>query len=397
MTVHERSGDLTTREPIRVLILTVSLRDYGPARNLLYLATRCDRRRFRFEVCTMDRVSGGPVEQQFSGQSVPVHRLEMRGPFDLRALPRLLQLLRDFKPTVVHARLARACFYGRLAVHLMPRPKLLANVTGLYSQSFTSGHGRWLGRALYWIERATIGWSDLIVTNSVALADDCAQVVGVPPAKLRTVYNAIDTAAFDAATGRRNDLRSLHGVAPEQVVAISVGRLHPRKRTVELVEWLHASLRRQPAMLLWIVGHGQDRQEVERAVAAHGLSERVRLFGERHDIPELLAAADIFVSASRWEGHPNVVLEAMAAGLPTVAFRVPGMTEAVEDGRTGFLADTPEEFRTAVERIGADAVLRSQYSACARQRVRDRFSVPTMVAAFEGLYEELSGSDGVPG
>ena len=154
--------------------------------------------------------------------------------------------------------------------------------------------------------------------------------------------------------------RARSGDEPPQVV--SVGRLAYPKDPLTLVHAL-GRLRRRPVRAL-LVGGGPDRPAVEAAVRTLGLEHEVRLAGDRLDVPELLAGASVFVLASRSEGAPISILEAMAAGLPVIASDVGGVAELVVDGVTGRLVPPgdPAALAAALDDLLADAELRASWA-----------------------------------
>ena len=137
-----------------------------------------------------------------------------------------------------------------------------------------------------------------------------------------------------------------------------------------------------------IVGEGPDRPRLEEEIEALGLSGRVRLAGERRDVPELLAAADVFVLPSASEGLPVSVLEAMAAGLPVIASRVGGVPEQVSDGETGLLVEPgdPSDLTAALDRLIADPSLRRRLGAAGRARAEQAFDLDPFRRAHVELY-----------
>jgi glycosyltransferase involved in cell wall biosynthesis len=142
---------------------------------------------------------------------------------------------------------------------------------------------------------------------------------------------------------------------------------------------------------LAFVGGGRDQPQVEEELRAQGLGDRVALLGDRHDVPALLAGADVFVLASRSEGAPLSILEAMAAGLPVVASDVGGVAELVADGATGLLvpAGEPAALARALARLLDDRALRERMGAAGRARARDRFDLPELRAAHLDLYARV--------
>jgi glycosyltransferase involved in cell wall biosynthesis len=189
------------------------------------------------------------------------------------------------------------------------------------------------------------------------------------------IPNAVDV---DAAPRAR-----LEGDPPR---IVTVGRLAAPKDALTLVRAL-AALGPLPFRAV-LVGDGPDRAEVEAAVRSLGLADRVELAGSRADVPDLLAAADLFVLSSRSEGAPFSILEAMAAGLPVVASEVGGVAELVAHGETGLLvpAGDPAPLADALRTLLVDPGLRSRLGAAGRARARERFDLRALRGAHVELY-----------
>ena len=146
-----------------------------------------------------------------------------------------------------------------------------------------------------------------------------------------------------------------------------------------------------PRTLLVIVGDGPCRASLTAAVAELGVGGRVRLLGERDDVPAVLAAFDIFVLSSIGEGMSNAILEAMATGLPVVATRVGGNPELVVSGTTGFLVEprSPAALTAALSCYLGDPGLLARHGRAARELAQAEFSLERMVGAYEQLYGRL--------
>jgi glycosyltransferase involved in cell wall biosynthesis len=130
---------------------------------------------------------------------------------------------------------------------------------------------------------------------------------------------------------------------------------------------------------------------VAKRLAALGLGAKVQLLGERRDVAVILALSDLFVLPSRWEGMPNAVLEAMAAGLPVLATRVDGTLDVVRDGETGILVPPGDDraLAAALLAIGRDPARRRSLGAAGRRRTEEAFSIDRFVDGFERLYLSL--------
>jgi glycosyltransferase involved in cell wall biosynthesis len=365
--------------------MTVSADDAGPMRSVLLLAERLDRRRFVPHVVTAvtPRAGGRALLRALDG--VPVASLDTGGPLDVRGIWRLAALLRRWRIDVVHARLQRAAFYARLAAPLARRPAVVVNVANMYSHHFPAQHGPALGAVLLSVERATRALVDVWVANSRAAADDFARVMRLPPQRVEVVPNAVDAGRFLAPPGARSRLRAELRIAGDAFVVGCVARLVGLKQIDLLVQAAAAAVPAVPGLTLLIVGDGPARAGLIRTAREAGVPAVFP--GERSDVPELLAAMDVFAFPSASEGQPNVVLEAMAASLPVVAANIPGMDELIESGVSGVLvAPRQQPMTEALVRLAHDPAGAARLGAAARARTLERFAPGAVVARFEDVY-----------
>ncbi len=176
------------------------------------------------------------------------------------------------------------------------------------------------------LDRYTNRLVDANICVSQAVADFSITEARLAPQKMIVIPNGVDVARFSAA--HPADLATFRIPAGSQVV-LTIGRLDRQKGLDDLVEAAVLVVRHHPLVHFLLVGEGPERPHLERSIREKGLGGRVHLAGWRPDIPELLAAGYALVLSSLWEGLPNVILEAMAAGLAVVATRVEGTSELV--------------------------------------------------------------------
>jgi glycosyltransferase involved in cell wall biosynthesis len=206
------------------------------------------------------------------------------------------------------------------------------------------------------------------------------------------IYNGLNTHGFSAfPPGAHEQVRGELGIPLDAFAVGSVGRLHPQKGydlLLQAVGFLHTRI---PTLRVLIVGEGEARPALEQQRRELGLEEVVIFAGERRDIPAMLSALDGFVSASRWEGLSNAVLEAAAAGLPVIATRVGGTPEIVLDGETGLLVE-PEDAQglaTAILQLYENPELRRRLGQAGQQRVEAAFTLRTTIQKTGQLYTRL--------
>jgi glycosyltransferase involved in cell wall biosynthesis len=209
-------------------------------------------------------------------------------------------------------------------------------------------------------------------------------VHGLPPSR----YAAVDH-------GRRDAVRRSLGLPGDAVVALTVANLRPEKAYPVLFQAARSAIGRDDRLVFLCVGQGPLADELSALHGELGLRERVRLLGYRTDVPDLMAAADLFVLSSDHEGYPIALMEALAAGLPVVATRVGGVPEAVRDGREGLLVrpGQPSEIASAVLRLASDSTLRARMSVAASERGTG-FDVTVACRQLEAAYAQLARPQG---
>jgi glycosyltransferase involved in cell wall biosynthesis len=173
----------------------------------------------------------------------------------------------------------------------------------------------------------------------------------------------------------------------QRPVLITVGRLAPPKD----FETLFKALQKLDHGKTIVVGDGPNRPWVEKFINQNGLSQKIYLLGEREDVPDLLAGAEIFLLSSRKEGLPRTVIEAMLAGLPVVATRVGGLPELVEDSITGFLVPPgdPEALASVLQKLIEDPDLRRTMGEAGRKKALLEFTLDRMLKETLRVYEEV--------
>ncbi|TCS35769.1 glycosyltransferase involved in cell wall biosynthesis [Paucimonas lemoignei] len=209
---------------------------------------------------------------------------------------------------------------------------------------------------------------------------------GIDPERYTVVHNGI---APKPALRSRAAVRAELGIGNDRLV-LTVARFTEQKRHRTLLNALPALLTSCPDVRLGWVGSGPLEADLQATAAELGLVDRILFLGRRNDVPDLLAAADLFCLPSFFEGHPLVVLEAMAAGLPVVATRSLGTTEAVRNGETGLIVpvDNAPALAAAVARILNDASLSAKFSTTGREAAHTRFSAARMADATMNVYQD---------
>ncbi len=211
---------------------------------------------------------------------------------------------------------------------------------------------------------------------------------GVPVARTRLIWSSIDPVRVKP-TRVRDEVRREFNVAGQDILLLAVGNLTRRKGFDLLIAAL-AQVRCRNVHLL-IAGSGKEHGVLSECISEYQLHDRVQLLGQRTDIPDLLAACDLFVMPSRAEGLGVAALEAMAAGRPVIASKVGGLSDVILHGTTGLLVP-PEQVPALSDSLNAlidSPVNRANYGEAGRARVSDHFHVDQMVCAYEELYSDV--------
>jgi len=296
---------------------------------------------------------------------------------DLKALHQCLSLCRQIKPDLIHAHTSKAGIVGRMAASLADIPCIFTAHTWCFAEG-TSWKWKAIGTPL---EKLAARVSKRIITVSDANRDLAIRHRISDPDRFLTVHNGIPDCKHRAAPDSHPVPR-----------IVMVARFSNQKAQSMLVDAVHSLT--EPFRLAF-VGEGPLRESVEQQVESLGLSDKVEFLGQRLDIPEILASADIFGLFTKWEGFPISILEAMRAGLPVVASDVNGVREAITDGQTGFLIPPGDItlFQYRLRQLLQEANLRRRMGLAGRRRFEREFTADAMIRKTAALYWDAAGID----
>ncbi|MGC9399873.1 MAG: glycosyltransferase [Anaerolineae bacterium] len=380
---------------LNVLLLNTQMEAAGAQKAMLELARGLKQRGHEVTVVTMyDKDAYVPLFEERYG--LEIVDLEMKQPGAknplirawrfARGLIRLYRLMRAKRPQVVQTFSHYSNILGPFIAWLARAPMRVSS-----QRMSLKDYPDWLLH------------SDRIVANSflthkmVAVSEGTRhfsiEEEGIRPDKLVTIHNGIDVERFsiDLSSKAEQALRHELRLEPDSLIILTVARLHPQKGHKYLIEAIPHILRDFPQARFLFVGEGELAEELKAQVRGADLEKYVRFLGVRQDVPQLLAISDLFVLPSLWEGLPNSVLEAMAAGVPVVATHVDGTPEIIGDGDTGILippAD-PAALEQAIRRLLKDESLQASIAKAAKKHVERKFSRDANTIAFIDLYQSL--------
>lgn len=324
----------------------------------------------------------GPLEAEVAALGVPRRSLpapRSRSPVAVvRGAIAVAAAVRDLRPDVVHAHNVRATALAVLGVRLAlvrRAPPVLSTFHGVAPEEY-EGAARVLRR------------SGLVACVSSDLRDKLA-ALGLAPARLAVVENAVAPAAPLAEDTRRRLDEELALQGP--VVAI-VGRLVPQKAHERFLAAAAIVAAQRPDVTFLVVGDGHLRADLEERARALGVDRAVRFAGLRSDARDLIARADLLVFSSVWEGLSIAALEALTAGTPVVTTAAEGMAALADAGAAVTVpVGDDDALAAAVLALLADEDRRRRMGEAGRRLADSRFALPTMLSAYERLYETVRG------
>ncbi len=373
----------------------------GSAHNTFLTALGHDRKRFRVGlVCgrsvplTAEEAARMKVDLKLLSQAgvrvfeVPTLVREVRPILDAWAMLALWRLLRRERPGLVHTHTSKAGVVGRFAAWLARVPVVIHTPHG---HIFYGYYGTVTSAIIRLLERLLAKITDRIVTLTDRGAQEHVQYKIAGAEKFATIHSGIDLIHFRSVQVNPAVKRKELGLPPEGPIIGTLGRLVPIKGQEWLLKAAPRVLAEFPQACFVIIGDGPMLGELRQLTSQLGIGLRVVFLGAREDVPECLAALDLFVLPSLNEGMGRALLEAMAVGCPVVATCVGGIPDIVADGATGLLVP-PRDDRALAEAILTllrDRSRRAAYGEAARRHVDGRFDVKTMVRSIEWLYDEV--------
>jgi len=367
---------------INLLQVVPGLTVGGTEKSFIQFLPLFDNARYNLSVCCLK--GPGALSHELREKGIEVEYLNMpRGPAflifldSLRAVIKLVSLMKKREIDIVHSYLFRANILCRIAAKLAGVPVVISSMRGI---EVTRKYPLLL-------EKLTSPLVDKFTAVSEAIRIYIIQKARIDPKKIVTIRNGIRLSETKVTPIERKEF----GLSLDMAIVGVVARLAKEKGHEYLLNAARIVIKEYPKAHFLIVGDGPQREKLVELASNLGLKNHITFTGYRRDVLRVLALFDIFALATLWEGLPVVILEAMMMAKPVVATNVMGNPELVIDGVTGFLV-APRDREGLAERILKllrDENLRKQMGGAGRRRIEEKFTIERTARETERLYEQL--------
>ena len=363
--------------PIHLAVFIDDLIVGGTQSWLVHLAAALSRRGFVLRVYGM-RTAAHPLILRRLEPHAAVEIIGEPRLWRLAGLAHLAQELRAWPADILQTLLPTSDWLGRSLGRWTRVPVVLSSIRGRNADK------------PFWqrcLDRATARWAQAVIFNNREAIPFAIRHEGVRARQALYIPNGV---AVGELSGRGDAVRAELRTPPTTPVIGTVARLHAAKNQMDLLHAFALVRQRHPDAVLWLIGEGDQRAALMAAARRRGLADAVRMPGIREDIGDVLAALDLFVLPSRWEGMPNALLEAMAAARPAIASDLDGVRELILDDETGWRVPPGDvsALANAILRGLADPQRAARMGQAARKRVQEHCSLERMADAYEAVYRD---------
>ncbi len=327
----------------------------------------------------------GPMIDRLKALNIPVHIIPTTKPFDVRVWKKVKQLMINEKIDLVHAHGTRANSNVFSAARSLKKPLAYT----IHGWSFHIDQPFLVKKIRIAGEKLLVSRADLNI--SVSASNQKTGIDTIAGFKSVVINNGIDQTKFNSEASYPNVRKELN-IPEDAVLSLFLARFTGHKQPLVLIKAFEKVLQQHPQLYLLMVGDGDQKPEALEMVKKAGIEQRIIFQNFRQDVPAVLAAADIFILPSLWEGLPIGLLEAMSMGKAIIASNVDGTKDIIEHNKNGILIELEQmdkELIPAILRLAQDDGLRKQLGNNARETVKHNFNAADMTKKIEKAYQQL--------
>lgn len=369
---------LLINKRINIVFISSKLPFGGAERQWLELIRGLDKTKFKIVVVTLYELGG--IGEEIKKLGIVTYSKVLPRKLYIHYLINVVKILKEEQADIVFLmNQPLSVFYGVIAASVAKIKRIFTAVHN--TVVFKKRRRRFILNQLF------VGFFDYIIAVGEKQRDYLIESQQLPCEKIKTIVNGVDVSGCDVFVKKDTMKRSLDIPENFKVVGI-VGRLDRVKRHDIFLEAAEIILKEFPSVKFLVVGEGAERERIERLIESLKLSNEVKILGFRSDIPQINKILDVSVISSESEALPMSILEAMGARVPVVATDVGSVSEAVLDGKTGFLVppNTPEKLAEAILVLLRNNRLAKEFGVEGRRVVEDKFSLQKMICDYEKLF-----------
>ena len=372
-------------DKIRILYVIDALEFGGGERGFSQLSTGLNKKRFKTYLASHP---DSKLEQMAKRDNIPFIPIDMDRKVNFKTIAQLLSSINQNRIHIVHSMGARADFFARMAVRKLPKTSLVCTVA-MPVEGFDIGFIR---KIVYKIaDRFSSRYVTQFIAVSKAIKEQLVRKRNIHSGRITVVYNGVELDQYNQNMNASEKTRHSLGITDDYPIIGTIGRLVYQKGYSHFLQAAKQVYEKKKYVRFVIVGHGPEEDNLKNMAKSLGISHVCSFAGLRRDIPELLSAFDVFVLSSVLEGLPRIVIEAMAMGRPIVATDIDGVSEELEDGKTGLLVPPKDAGALAKSIIDllVDKAKSFQMGINARKTAEEKFGVDIMLKKVEKVYEGL--------
>lgn len=368
---------------IKILHIIPNLGIGGTEKMVLELCRGLNRNSFYNRVIALK--SGGQTAEELEKSGIPVNLLNSPDSFGmgLMDMPRVVRTVRENiiadSPDIVQTWLTRANVVGRIASKSAGHQRIISALRVMEIEK----------KYHIWAEKITHRYSKMITVNCTALKKFAVQRIGIPEEKIVYIPNGIDEK-------RNPDQHTINiykkkWISRNAFIFGTVGRLHEQKGIDVFLKAAKMVLNQFPNSRFLIAGEGPAKSQLVQLTKHLGIESAVVFCGWAKESLEFISILDVFVLASRWEGMPNAVMEAMISKKPVIASTVGGVTDLIQSGTEGLLIESEnvKQCSDAMIQLIQDSKLRGKIAESAYEKIKRDYSMDQMISSYKKLYESI--------
>ncbi|WP_339732153.1 glycosyltransferase [uncultured Gimesia sp.] len=365
-----------SKAPIPIAFCITGLQPGGAERALVQIVTRLNQEKWAPVVYSL--TGTGPLVADLQAAGIPTEILHTHSTWDVGIIRKLARKFKEQKPVLLQTFLFHANLAGRIAARLAGVPHVVSGIR--VSEKRKNGH--------LLLDRLTNRLVDLNICVSESVAKFSVRQGKLAESKVTVIPNGVDFELF--STAEALDL-SPWDIPSDAKVVLFVGRLDPQKAPGDLLTAFGRFAEQASDFHLLFVGEGPLKAELRESARQLPCADRVHFAGWQSEVPQLMRAATCLVLPSLWEGMPNVVLEAMASGLPVISTDVDGVSELIQPGEQGTLVaqGSPAEIQQALQSLATQPTLSSRMAGSAQSIVKKEFTWDSIAHKYERVYEKI--------